>query len=255
MSVTLSSQDRVALVQIDRPPVNAIDHGVIDEMQAAVERVADDVDARALVITGNDRGFSAGADIAVMADLSEENQRRMRRSVDVQHALESLEKPVVAAIRGYALGGGAELALACDFRIMAPDSTLGFPEVDLGLFPGAGGTQRLARLLGPHQAFRLMVEGRRLTGAEALDPGLADELVGTRAEVLDRATELAADLARRPTRTIGLLKRCVHDGWGRPLQDGLAVEEAAVLEVIKTQDAREGITAFLEKRRPEFHGR
>jgi enoyl-CoA hydratase/carnithine racemase len=171
----------------------------------------------------------------------------------VQAGLEAMEKPVIAAINGYALGGGAELALACDVRLMARDGEIGFPEIRLGIFPGAGGTQRLARLLGPARALRLMMEGRRLTADEALALGLVDEVVPS--DLLQHtAREMAERLAAGPTRAIGLLKRCVYRGHSRSLEEGLALEAAAVSELIRTADAREGMEAFLAKRPPRFTG-
>ena len=243
----------VATVALDRPPVNAVDLAVIDEFLRVVAQLSSDRGVRAVIITGRERRFCAGADIAMLKDAAPENQRRARQWVDVQAGLEAMEKPVIAAINGYALGGGAELALACDLRLMARGGEIGFPEIQLGIFPGAGGTQRLTRLLGPARALRLMMEGRRLTADEARVLGLVDEVVP--ADLLDRtAREMADRLAAGPTRAMGLLKRCVYRGYGRPLEEGLAIEAAAVAEVVRTADAREGMDAFLAKRPPRFTG-
>ena len=243
----------VATVALDRPPVNAVDLEVIDEFLGTVAELAADRAVRAVILTGRERRFCAGADIAMLRDLSPENQRRARRWVDVQAGLEAMEKPVVAAINGYALGGGAELALACDVRLMARGGEIGFPEIRLGFFPGAGGTQRLTRLVGPARALRLMMEGRRLTADEAHALGLVDEVVP--ADLLPQtARDVAERLASGPTRAIGLLKRCVYQGHGRPLDEGLALEAGAVSELIRTADAREGMEAFLAKRPPALHG-
>jgi enoyl-CoA hydratase len=244
----------VAIVTFDRPPVNAVNLDVIEDFLAVVDELSQDVDVRAVVITGTDHAFSAGADVAMMRDLSVENHRKVRRWIEVQAGLEAMPKPVIAAIRGYALGGGAELALACDFRVMAEDAVIGFPEIDLGLFPGAGGTQRLPRVVGPSAALRLITLGTRLSGNEALELDLAD-LVVEPAEVLPAAVELAGRLATRSTRAIGLAKRAIREGWGRPLEEGLKIEERAVFELIETEDAREGLQAFLEGRPPRFTGR
>ena len=243
----------VATVTLDRPPVNAVDLEVIDEFLRAVADVAADPAVRAVIVTGRERRFCAGADIAMLQDLSPQNQARARRWVDVQAGLEGMPKPVVAAINGYALGGGAELALACDVRLMARGGEIGFPEIRLGFFPGAGGTQRLTRLLGPARALRLMMEGRRLGADEARSLGLVDEVVP--ADLLQQtARDVAERLAAGPTRAIGLLKRCVYQGYGRPLEEGLAIEGEAVSDLIRTSDAREGMAAFLAKRPPRFTG-
>jgi 3-hydroxypropionyl-coenzyme A dehydratase len=244
----------VAVVTFDRPPVNAVDLQVIEEFLTVTDRVGRDGDVRAVVITGTERAFCAGADVAMMRDLSAENHRRVRRWIEVQAGLEAMPKPVIAAIRGYALGGGAELTLACDLRLMAIDAVIGFPEIELGLFPGAGGTQRLPRVVGPAVALRLITLGTRLSGAEAKELGLVD-MVEEAERVLPAALELAGTLAARSTRAIGLAKQAVRGGWGRPLEEGLKIEERAVLELIETEDAREGLQAFVERRPPHFTGR
>jgi enoyl-CoA hydratase len=244
----------VAVVTFDRPPVNAVDLQVIEEFLTVTDRVGRDGDVRAVVITGTERAFCAGADVAMMRDLSAENHRRVRRWIEVQAGLEAMPKPVIAAIRGYALGGGAELTLACDLRLMAIDAVIGFPEIELGLFPGAGGTQRLPRVVGPAVALRLITLGTRLSGAEAKELGLVD-MVEEAERVLPAARELAGTLAARSTRAIGLAKQAVRGGWGRPLEEGLKIEERAVLELIETEDAREGLQAFVERRPPHFTGR
>jgi len=245
--------DGVATVTLDRPPVNAVNLEVIDDFLAVVTALGHDRAVRAVVITGRDRRFCAGADIAMMRDVSRANHERVRRWVDVQAGLEALTQPVIAAINGYAFGGGAELALACDVRWMAADAAIGFPEIGLGIFPGAGGTQRLTRLLGPARALEVMVSGRRLAAAEALELGLVQRVLAPEALAAE-AREFARELATKPTRAIGLLKRCVYGGWGRPLADGLELERQAVFEVIATRDAAEGLDAFLEKRAPRFTG-
>jgi enoyl-CoA hydratase len=245
--------DAVATITLDRPPVNAVNLEVVDDFLTAVTGLATDAAVRAVVITGIDDRFCAGADIAMMRDVSRANHERVRRWVDVQAALEALAKPVIAAINGYAFGGGAELTLACDFRWMAADAAIGFPEIGLGIFPGAGGTQRLTRLLGPARALDVMVSGRRLTSAEALELGLVQRVVA-RDALAPSVGAFARELTAKPTRAIGLLKRCVYGGWGRPLADGLELERQAVFEVIATRDAAEGLDAFLQKRPPRFTG-
>jgi enoyl-CoA hydratase len=243
----------VATVVFDRPPVNAVTLDVIDEFLGVVAELGADRAVRAVILTGRERRFCAGADVAMLQDLTPEHHQRVRRWVDVHSGLEAMEKPVLAAINGYALGGGAELALACDVRLMARGGEIGFPEIRLGFFPGAGGTQRLTRLVGPARALRLMMEGRRLTADEARALGLVDEVVP--ADLLQQtAHDVAERLAAGPTRAMGLLKRCVYQGHGRRLEEGLALEGEAVLELIRTADAQEGMAAFLAKRAPRFTG-
>jgi len=251
--VRLEIAGAVATVTLDRPPVNAVNLEVIDDFLAVVAALGADARVRAVVVTGSGRAFCAGADIAMMRDVSRANHERVRRWIDVQAGLEALTQPVIAAINGYAFGGGAELALACDFRWMAADASIGFPEIGLGIFPGAGGTQRLTRLLGPARALDLMVSGRRMSATDALDLGLVQRVLP--ADTLAaQVGEFARELAAKPTRAIGLLKRCIYGGWGRPLAEGLEVERQAVFEVIATRDAAEGLDAFLEKRPAWFTG-
>lgn len=248
------AESGVATITLDRPKVNAMSPELIGELQDAVDRLATEPDVRALLVKGAGGRFCAGADIEVMSDHSRETYRAMRRQVDVEDALERCGKPVVCAIERWALGGGAELALACDVRVMGRGAVFGFPEVDLGLFPGAGGTQRLTRLVGVSRAFWLLATGHRLSADEALADGIATEVVDDD-QVVARATEIAEQLAAGPTRAIGLIKSLVYECWGRELPAGLDREGEAVFEVLETEDLREGFQAFREKRTPRFTGR
>lgn len=247
------SETSVATITLSRPPVNAMNPQLIDELLDAVDMLAVDPAARAIMIMGAGGRYCAGADIAVMSDHSRATYRRMRRQIEVEDALERLEKPVVVAIEKFALGGGAELALACDVRIMGESALFGFPEAALGLLPGAGGTQRLTRLVGTARAFWMMATGAKLSAAEALDYGLVNEVVADDA-VLARAREVAEQLANGPTRAIGLIKRLVYESWGRELPSGLLREGDAVFELLSSADLQEGFQAFHEKRPARFTG-
>jgi enoyl-CoA hydratase len=249
----VSRDGGVATVQIDRPPANAVDPGVIQEFLDVVPQLSADPAVRCIVITGTGRFFIAGADIAVMRDLSLANHVQMRRWIEVQRLLEQAPKPVVAALNGHALGGGAELSLACDLRMAAESATIGFPEISLGLFPGAGGSQRLPRLVGSHKARLLMMEGRRLSSAEALAIGLVDDVVPD-LQFADAVANRARALADRPTRAIALLKQAVEAGAHLDIDAAMDVEWAAVQQLIASEDAAEGLQAFLDKRAPEFRG-
>ncbi|GHE84089.1 enoyl-CoA hydratase [Amycolatopsis deserti] len=252
--LTITRDAGVATIRIDRPPANAVDPAMITEFGQVLPPLVDDPDVRCLVITGTGRFFVAGADIAVMRDLSEANQAKMRGWIDVQRMLERAPKPVIAAMNGHALGGGAELSLACDLRILSASASFGFPEIALGLFPGAGGSQRLPRLVGPHVAKRLMIEGNRLTAQRALELGLVDRVVDA-ADFQAVVAEEARRLAGKATAAIGLLKRVVDEGHGLPIEEALLREEKGVLELTRTADAAEGLQAFLDKRPPRFTGR
>jgi enoyl-CoA hydratase len=247
------SETGVATITLSRPPVNAVNPELIDELLDAIDMLAGDPAARAILIMGAGGRFCAGADITVMSDHSRATYRRMRRQIEVEDALERLEKPVVVAIEKFALGGGAELALACDVRIIGEGALFGFPEAALGLLPGAGGTQRLTRLVGTARAFWMMATGAKLPAAEALAYGLVNEVVADDA-VVTRAMEIAEQLATGPTRAIGLIKRLVYESWGRELSSGLLREGDAVFELLSSDDLREGFEAFREKRPARFSG-
>lgn len=252
--LTVHRDGAVATIVINRPPANAVDPAMIEEFIGLIPTLADDNSVRCIVIRGTGRFFVAGADIAVMRDLSEANQLKMRRWVIVQRLLELAGKPVIAAMNGHALGGGAELSLACDLRILAASATFGFPEMTLGLFPGAGGSQRLTRLIGAHQAKRLMIEASRLSSEEALRLGLVD-VVAADEQFDDVVSEKAAQWADKATATIGLLKRVVDEGSRLPIEQALEKEWLVVQELIHTEDVAEGLQAFLDKRAAHFIGR
>jgi len=243
----------VATLVLDHGRVNIVDPDLIESLLEGLPEILDDPEVRCVVIRGKGKIFVGGANLTVMRRLDPETYRAMRRWVEVQRLLEQAPKPVVAALNGHALGGGAELALACDLRILHAEATFGFPESGLGIFPGAGGSQRLPRLIGPHRAKRLIIDGTRLSAAEALAEGLVDIVAG---DDFDQVVRREAErLAARSTATIGLIKRVIDEGWGLPIDEAMAVEEAYVLRNITLEDAAEGIQAFLDKREPRFTGR
>lgn len=243
----------IATLTIDNGPVNTVDPGLIERLIASLPDLTEDPGVRCIVVRGKGKVFVGGADITVMRRLEPETYRAMRRWVEVQRALELAPKPVIAALNGHALGGGAELALACDLRILHARATFGFPETRLGIFPGAGGSQRLPRLIGPHRAKRLIIDGTRLTAEQALAEGLVDLVAGDDFdEVVDRE---AARMSELPTATIGLVKQVIDRGWGLPMDEAMVVEEKFVLRNLELDDAAEGLQAFLDKRSPKFTGR
>jgi enoyl-CoA hydratase len=247
------AESGVVTITLDRPPVNAVSPELIEELLEVVDELAEDASARAVLFRGANARWCAGADIEVMSDHTRSTYRRMRRQVEVEDALERLEKPVVVAIERFALGGGCELALACDVRVMAEDAVIGLPEAALGLLPGAGGTQRLTRLAGTQRAFWMMATGMKVPAARALEWGLVNEVVPA-GETVARAREIAEQLAGGATRALGAIKRLVYECWGRELPSGLLREGDAVWELLKTDDLREGFAAFREKRPPRFGG-
>lgn len=249
----IDHDDSVATVVIDHGRANIVDPTLIESLLEHLPPILEDTSVRCVVLRGKDRVFIGGADLKVMRRLDAGTYRAMRRWVEVQRMLELAPKPVVAALNGHALGGGAELALACDLRILHADATFGFPETDLGIFPGAGGSQRLPRLVGPHRARRLIFEATRLSARDALSEGLVDLLAGDDFDAVVAAQ--ARRLAARPTATLGLVKQAIDAGWGLPIDAAMRVEEEYVLRNLELTDAAEGIQAFLDKRSPHFDGR
>jgi enoyl-CoA hydratase/carnithine racemase len=253
--VRYETDGAVALITLDRPPMNPLSGELIADLEDAVGRASDHA-IRSVVVTGSPN-FAAGADIAAFKAAMDAGEGGAAVGVSLSRALRALEglpKPVVAAVRGYALGGGLELAMACDLRVMAEDARVGQPEVKLGIIPGAGGTQRLPRLVGVGRARDLVYSGRMITGAEAFAWGLADRVVPA-ADLDEAAMSLARELAAGATRAIAIAKRVIEEGAAVPLDEALALEEAAFIEVFGTEDAVEGVEAFLAKRPPEFRGR
>lgn len=243
----------VATVVLDHGKVNVVDPDLIESLVEGLPEVLDDPEVRCVVVRGKGRIFVGGANLNVMRRLDPDTYRAMRRWVEVQRLLELAPKPVVAALNGHALGGGAELALACDLRILHADATFGFPETGLGIFPGAGGSQRLPRLIGPHRAKRLIFDATRLDARQALEQGLVDLVAGDDFDEVVRRE--AARLASLPTATLGLVKRVIDEGAGLPIEEAMAVEERYVMANLDLDDAAEGIQAFLDKRAATFTGR
>ena len=247
-------EEAVAVLTLSRPPVNALNGELIADLDAAITRAADPA-VRAVVLTGSPH-FAAGADITEFTEAYESGDVRLvaRRLTDTIRRLEQLPKPVVAAIEGYALGGGLEVALGCDFRYLSATATVGLPEITLGIIPGAGGTQRLTRLIGMRPAREMIYSGRFVKADEALALGIADRVLQPDA-LLDEAMGYAAAWAKGPTVALGSAKTAINEGLGRPLDDGLDVEVEAFAHCFAAEDAREGTAAFLEKRDPQFEGR
>ncbi len=257
MVVRLERNEAIGHIVLDRPPANSYDRAFIEELEAAVDAAAADDAVKAIVVrSASEKFFSAGADVSVFAksDLDAQNAFVVCAN-EAMGKFESTAKVVIAAINGHCLGGGLEIALCCDFRIAAEGTyKIGLPEVSLGLLPGTGGTQRLPRLIGRQRALALMLRGTTLSPQEAKDAGIVDELVPA-AELQARAAAMATEFASGPSYARGQIKLAAVQGFGKPLDEGLAIERAALLRLFKSADAREGVTAFVEKRRPEYKGR
>jgi enoyl-CoA hydratase len=254
--VTVNFENNVATLTIDRQEkLNALDPQVVEEIgQALLELEAEG--PRAIVVTGaGERAFIAGADIGAMSVMSPLEAKRFS---EIGHAamalLDRSPIPTIAAVNGFALGGGCEVALACDIRIAAENATFGFPEVGLGILPGMGGTQRLPRLVGPALAKELIFTGRRISAEEAREIGLVNRVVAE-GEALDAARELAAGISANGPLAVRHAKAAANRSLDVDLISGLEYEADQFALLFATEDAREGMTAFSEKRKPEFEGR
>ena len=255
-NLTVERDGAVAVVTVTRPKVlNALDAATIGGLRDAVDRLAGDDGVRAVVLTGAGRkAFVAGADIRELAALAPVAAEALaRRGQALCHAIERMGKPVIAAINGYALGGGCELAMACTIRLAADGAKIGQPEIALGLLPGYGGTQRLARLVGSGRALEMLLTGQPIDAAEAWRIGLVNRVV-PRAELLPRARELAHRLAAQAPAAVRCILAAVRNGLGMTLEDGCAHEAALFGLAAATDDWREGTRAFLDKRPPRFTG-
>ena len=250
----------VAIVTLDHPPVNALSQQLLEELEQVYDELDRGDEARAIILGGEgDKAFVAGADItefpAMREQIEEAAESGSARGIQKLAArMDAGRTPVVAAIHGYCLGGGLELAMACDIRIAAQDAQLGQPEIKLGLIPGGGGTQRLPRLVGHGRALYLNLTGDPITGAQAYEWGLVEKAV-PRSGLLEAALEVARTLAQRSPHAMGVIKELASETRDLPLAEGMRREAQGFIKCIGSEDGAEGVVAFLEKRQPEFTGR
>ena len=255
-TVRVSVRNFVAEVTLNRPgKLNALNATLRRELSEVFDALATDDDVRVAILHGaGDKAFVAGADVSEFAGRSPAEQREVYQRRRVYDALAEFPKPVVCAVHGYCLGGGNELALACDVRVADATARFGQFEIRLGLIPGAGGTQRLARLVGAGQAMRIGLCGDLIDAEEAHRIGLVEFLVEEGGH-LDKAREVASRMARWSPVALGLVKKAVRAAQEHPLTEGLAVERELFLKAFASEDGREGVGAFVEKRQPVFKGR
>lgn len=255
-SVLIEIADGIAVVTVNRPrAMNALNSETVEALHVAMREVERNADAKVVVITGAGRAFVAGADIREMSAM---NAAEARAFSQAGHRLiafmERMTKPIIAAVNGYALGGGLELALACDFIYAAEEARLGLPEATLGVIPGFGGTQNLPRLIGPNRAKELIFSGRQLTAQQAHEWGLVNEVVPG-GELMHRVLEVAQNIARNGTLAVSTAKEAIVNGLNATKENGLRLEGTLFGLLFDSEDQKEGMRAFVEKRPPAFKGK
>ena len=253
-SILVETRGRAGLITLNRPrALNALDPTLLGELAEALAGFDADAGVGALVLAGSERAFAAGADIKFMAEATADEMRRIG-FIELFDRIRTIGKPIVAAVSGFALGGGCELAMACDMIVASESARFGQPELTVGILPGAGGTQRLPRTVGKFLAMEMVLNNRTLSAAEALQFGLVNRVVPVE-RCLDEAVALAAQIAERAPLAVRAAKKAVNAAFELPLNEGLAHERDLFYTLFGTQDQREGMRAFLEKRQPNWKGR
>lgn len=255
-TILVEVEDGIGIITLNRPEVlNALNSQVFKELGEAVATLNENPEVRVLIITGGEKIFAAGADIKQMANSTAVDiATRGRPSMKTFNTIENLPKPVIAAIGGYALGGGCELALTADVRIAAENAQIGLPEIKLGILPGGGGTQRLPRLVGAGKAKELIFSGDFISAQEALEIGLVNKVVPTE-ELMNEAKKMAKKFASKGAVALALAKSCINEGLKMDLESGLQYEHKCFSILFATEDQKEGMQAFIEKRKPNFQGK
>jgi enoyl-CoA hydratase len=252
--ILTQTRGRVGLITLNRPQaMNALNNQLMRELMDALETFDKDDAIGAMVITGNEKAFAAGADIKEMADKS------IQEMMDTDHIavfgrIRTIRKPVIAAVSGWALGGGCEVALSCDMIVASESAKFGQPEINIGVIPGAGGTQRLTRAVGKVIAMEMILNDRRLTAQEAYEFGMVNRVVAVES-YLEEAVKLAEEIAGRAPAAIRAAKKMISQTFEQHLSDGLAAEKQEFYNLFATEDQKEGMQAFMEKRKPEWKGK
>lgn len=250
-------ENSVAVITVNRPQaLNALNREVLNQLDSAIAGLENDKSVRVVVITGSgEKAFVAGADIAEMRDMTPlEAHSFSQHGQRIFSRIKRLDQVVIAAISGYALGGGCELAMACDLRVAAENARFGQPEINLGIIPGFGGTVRLARLVGPAKAREMVLTGAMVNAEEAYRIGLVNRVVPT-GTTLQAAVEWAEELATKPPVAVAMAKAAMREGWDAPVDEAMAIEADRFARTFHTSDQKEGMSAHLEKRKAEFQGK
>lgn len=252
--ILTETHGRVGLITLNRPhAMNALNNQLLNEVMEALETFDKDDAIGAMVITGNEKTFAAGADIKEMVGKSSQEMQSEER-VTVFDRILSIEKTVVAAVSGWALGGGCEIALSCDMIVASESAKFGQPEITIGVIPGAGGTQRLTHAVGKAIAMEMILNNRTLSAQEALGFGMVNRVVAV-SDYLDEAIQLADEIASRAPTAVRVAKKMINGSFDSPLTKGLAEEKQAFYELFGTEDQNEGMQAFIEKRKPNWTGK
>ncbi len=256
-NILIEQGEGVGILKINRSNVmNALNLETLREMSVGIKKLEDNREVKVIVITGaGEKAFVAGADIAAMKEMSLDDADEFSdQGHHVMSTIESCTKPVIAAVNGFALGGGTELALACDFVYASDNAKFGLPEVKLGIFPGFGGTQRLPRMIGFALARELIFTGRMITAKEACEYGFVNKVVAPD-QLMNEVMKVAKEIAANGMLAVGFAKHAINVGGGREFEKGLELERENFFSCFKTEDRIEGMTAFLEKKKPNFKGK
>ena len=253
-NIIVIKTDGYALIQFNRPEVlNAINMKLMEELVDALETMDKDDNVRAIILTGNEKAFAAGADIKEMADASAMDML-IRDQFARWDKIRKIKKPIIAAVSGFALGGGCELAMTCDMIIASETAKFGQPEISIGTMPGAGGTQRLTRAVGKYKAMEMVLTGKMISAEEAMRWGLVNKIVPVEC-YLQEAKELAKEIASKPPIAVKLAKEAVLKSFDTTIEGGLEFERKNFYLLFASEDQKEGMNAFIEKRKPEWKGK
>jgi enoyl-CoA hydratase len=253
-TLIITKQDGYAVLQLNRPQaLNALNTQVLNELYEVLFEIDHDAAIKCSIITGNEKAFAAGADIKEMADKSDVQMTRDNQFAPFDH-LRKLKKPIIAAVNGFALGGGCELVMACDIIIASETAKFGQPEINLGVIPGMGGTQRLTHAVGKYRAMELILLGEMFTAEEALQWGLVNKVVPSSA-LLDEAKSLAKKISMKPSIAVQSVKASVLHAFNAHLEESLEFERKTFNHLFSTEDQKEGMKSFIEKRKPEWKGK
>ena len=253
-TILLTKQDGYALIQFNRPDVlNALNMKLMEELVDALESLDKDNDVRCVIITGNEKAFAAGADIKEMADASATDML-IRDQFARWDRIRKIKKPIIAAVSGFALGGGCEVSMSCDIIIASETAKFGQPEINIGVMPGAGGTQRLTRAVGKYKAMEMVLTGKMISAEEAMRWGLVNKVVPVE-YYLEEAKTLAKEIASKPPLAVRLAKEAVLKSFDTTIEGGLEFERKNFYLLFASEDQKEGMKAFTEKRKPEWKGK